>query len=88
MLIAFVCINVAMAFINQWIDHSYRWHYWVLTGWGLGLTLSLMADNLLQNKEMSAQTKLFIMHTGLYVLVNLFLVFVNLFDGQGLKVWA
>jgi 2TM domain-containing protein len=80
-IIGFAVMNICLYFYNVWVGYGIKWHIYVLTGWGLGvlihsLFVTIAALHLTNNAQ-----KIFFGHIGLFVLINLYTIFISNFDG-------
>ena len=77
---AYLFINLLLFIINYLVDYDYRWHFWVLTSWGLILSLHGLTYLLYKQGIENLASLGMVYHAAFYVLVNLFLLFVDWFS--------
>lgn len=82
-LLAYIFINLGLYFLN-WINTSYWWCVWVMTGWGIGL-LMYLSVRFITRKKRSESTTSFLIHFSVYIIMSVYFLYVDTFTGQSLS---
>ncbi|MHA1728182.1 MAG: 2TM domain-containing protein [Promethearchaeota archaeon] len=85
--IIYVIINIFLLGLNFLINYTYTWHLWVLSGWGLGLSVHALEYSISNSKIRTKNVKFILFNIGIYVAGNVFLLFVNWFINSGTLNW-
>lgn len=82
-LIAYVAVNLLLFVINFFTADDYltnvysRWNLWALFGWGIGLGIHLTQYLIFKRGVTTYASIALIYHTSIFVMVNLFLVYID-----------
>ena len=75
----FIVVNLILFIIDRFVDNSSAsWYPWVLTGWGLGLAIHAFS-------YYASTMKLLGYHIFIYIVVTLYLVFIDWYPDQVLN---
>jgi hypothetical protein len=88
-LLCYGFVNLGLFFLNQ-IDTFYLWFIWPLTGWGIGLLIHISV-RVIGRRKWSVGTKAFMIHFAIYLIMSLYLIFLDTFTGYNLSnpiTWA
>lgn len=78
-LTAYLAVNIVLLWINFDTSPGYIWAKWPIVGWGIGLAfhgLSIVFSS-------SRINKAFAYHLAAYIIINAFLIFINLNASPG-----
>jgi 2TM domain len=81
-IIAFVIMNISLYYINLWTGYETKWHFWVLTGWGIGILIHLVGSMISAKQFKNEKSRIMLIHSCIFLLIILYLLFINSFDGQ------
>lgn len=88
---AYIFVNIVLFVINYLVDYSYPWHLWAITGWGMALVIHLMVYMFYKKGIENLSTLTLIIHVVIYLIVNIFLIFIAWFTneaGTGIATWV